>query len=113
MLEVGAQGPVQRSEGEESVGLPPERVMRWIDLEAQNEAQLAVLAERFPAYEPRKGCSIGNWQATTSGAADWSTANGKGSRCRSLRLAPMLRRSRCGGEFRRRTAGLLCRSPLP
>jgi magnesium transporter len=33
--------------GTERVGPPPEGVVRWIDLDAQNEADLAVLGEKF------------------------------------------------------------------
>lgn len=47
ILEIGPQGPAQVSQGDDRVGPPPEGVVRWIDLEAQDAAQLAVLAERF------------------------------------------------------------------
>ena len=46
-LEVGSLGPANVSHGEENVGLPPEGVWRWVDLEAQDAPQLTVLAERF------------------------------------------------------------------
>lgn len=47
VLEVGPEGPATVSEGTERVGPPPAGVLRWINLEKQDNAALAVLAERF------------------------------------------------------------------
>jgi magnesium transporter len=47
VLEVDSQGTVTVTEGSDNVGPPPEGVVRWIDLEKQCEADLAILAERF------------------------------------------------------------------
>jgi magnesium transporter len=47
VLEVDSQGATTVAGGEERVAPPPEGVLRWIDLEAQDAPQLAVLAERF------------------------------------------------------------------
>jgi magnesium transporter len=47
VLEVGPDGPASVCEGEDHVSPPPEGTLRWVDLEAQDAAQLAVLAERF------------------------------------------------------------------
>ncbi|HEY0982768.1 magnesium/cobalt transporter CorA [Schlesneria sp. T3-172] len=47
VLEVTAEGQVSVTEGIDKVGPPPPGVLRWIDLEKQDEAQLGVLAQRF------------------------------------------------------------------
>lgn len=47
MLELGPDGSVSVIEGADLVGPPPEGVLRWIDLQKQDNDQLAVLAERF------------------------------------------------------------------
>jgi magnesium transporter len=47
VLEVGPEGPARVHEGIEQVGPPPEGVLRWIDLEKQDDALLEVLATRF------------------------------------------------------------------
>ncbi len=47
VLDVGPTGPATVSDDQEHVGPPPEGVLRWIDLQKQDEAQLAILAERF------------------------------------------------------------------
>ena len=47
VLEVAADGPTTLTEGVDNVGPPPPGVLRWIDLEKQDEAQLNVLAQRF------------------------------------------------------------------
>jgi magnesium transporter len=47
VLDVGPDGPAMVSEGEEHVALPSADSWRWVDLKAQDAAQLAVLAERF------------------------------------------------------------------
>jgi magnesium transporter len=47
VLEVDANGPATVSTGEERVAPPPEEVLRWIDLQKQDNSLLAVLAERF------------------------------------------------------------------
>ena len=47
VLEVGPEGPAQVSEGTERVGPPPEGVLRWIDLQKQDNDGLALLGERF------------------------------------------------------------------
>ena len=47
VLDIGPEGVPQGSEGEERVALPPPGVLRWIDLEAQDEAQLHFLQQRF------------------------------------------------------------------
>ena len=47
MLEVSPQGLAKVTQGEEHIGPPPEGVLRWVDLEAQDASQLGILAERF------------------------------------------------------------------
>src|SRR5688572_524920 len=47
VLEVGPEGPVRVSEGDEWVGPPPDGVLRWIDLEKQDDALLDLLESRF------------------------------------------------------------------
>ncbi|NUQ61246.1 MAG: magnesium/cobalt transporter CorA [Pirellulales bacterium] len=50
VLEVGPQGPVKTQQGEDNVAPPPEGIKRWVDLAAQDTAQLALLAERFSLH---------------------------------------------------------------
>jgi magnesium transporter len=47
VLQVGKSGLPETFEGDDLVGPPPEGVLRWIDLEDQDDAQLKLLAERF------------------------------------------------------------------
>jgi magnesium transporter len=47
VLEVDSGGIVTVSEGSERVAPPPDGVLRWIDLEKQDDALLEILAERF------------------------------------------------------------------
>lgn len=47
VLEVGPEGPVRVSEGDEWVAPPPDGVFRWIDLEKQDDALLELLESRF------------------------------------------------------------------
>ena len=47
VLEAGPTGPVELYEGSSHVGPPPPGGFRWIDLEAQDEAQLELLRQRF------------------------------------------------------------------
>jgi len=47
VLEVGAAGGTEATEGEARVQPPAAGIIRWIDLEAQDDAQLALLKERF------------------------------------------------------------------
>lgn len=47
VLDVGSDGVMSISQGGEHVAPPPEGVIRWIDLQKQDEQQLALLAERF------------------------------------------------------------------
>ena len=47
VLEVAAEGPTRFLEGSECVAPPPPGVLRWIDLQKQDEAQLNLLAQRF------------------------------------------------------------------
>jgi magnesium transporter len=47
VLDVDAEGNTTTTSGEERVAPPPEGTLRWIDLKAQDAAQLQVLAERF------------------------------------------------------------------
>lgn len=47
VLDVGPDGPPTVSEGTEHVAPPPEGVIRWIDLQKQDDVQLGILAERF------------------------------------------------------------------
>lgn len=46
VLEVNAAGAAKQP-GEEAAAPPPEKVLRWIDIEAPEEADLRLLAERF------------------------------------------------------------------
>jgi magnesium transporter len=50
VLEAGPQGVTSVTEGDERVGPPAEGVFRWIDLEAQDDAQLTLLAQRFELH---------------------------------------------------------------
>lgn len=45
-----SQEKASSSEGDQQVGPPPPGAVRWIDLEAQDAAQLAILAERFKLH---------------------------------------------------------------
>jgi magnesium transporter len=47
VLEVAADGPTTFSDGSDRVVPPPAGVLRWIDLQKQDEAQLSLLAQRF------------------------------------------------------------------
>jgi magnesium transporter len=47
VLELDASGVVSESEGFSGIGPPPPGVLRWIDLESQDEAQLELLREHF------------------------------------------------------------------
>ena len=47
VLELGPSGRVEVSEGPERVAPPPEGTLRWIDLVAQDAAQLELLRQRF------------------------------------------------------------------
>jgi magnesium transporter len=47
VLEVDASGKVAAFAGDEHAGPPSEGVLRWVDLEAQDAPQLALLGERF------------------------------------------------------------------
>jgi magnesium transporter len=47
VLDIAPDGPLLLIGGDERVSPPPDGVIRWIDLEAQDAVQLAVLAERF------------------------------------------------------------------
>jgi magnesium transporter len=47
VLEIDSTGKVAVTIGEERVAPPPDRGLRWVDLEAQDASQLAVLADRF------------------------------------------------------------------
>jgi magnesium transporter len=47
VLDIGPEGNPTISEGDAAVRPPPSGIMRWIDLEAQDEPQLRVLQERF------------------------------------------------------------------
>ncbi len=51
VMEVGPTGSPTVTEGDEHVGPPPEGVVRWIDLSAQDAPHLDVLSERF-AFHP-------------------------------------------------------------
>ena len=47
VMDIPADGPVVLVEGPEQVAPPPSGVIRWIDLRAQDEPQMATLAEKF------------------------------------------------------------------
>lgn len=47
VLDVDFNGVTTVNEGEDRVAPPPEGVLRWIDLQKQDEAQLKVLAQHF------------------------------------------------------------------
>lgn len=47
VLEIGMQGAGKACQGDEGVAPPPAGVVRWVDLAAQDTAQLAVLSDRF------------------------------------------------------------------
>jgi magnesium transporter len=47
VLEVGPDGPAVVHEGSDFAAPPPEGVIRWIDLQKQDDIQLSLLAERF------------------------------------------------------------------
>lgn len=47
VLEVGPEGAIQLHEGTAQVGPPPEGHFRWVDLIAQDDAQLELLRARF------------------------------------------------------------------
>jgi magnesium transporter len=47
IIDIPAEGPVVLDEGTGRVGPPPAGTIRWIDLAGQDEAQMAILAERF------------------------------------------------------------------
>ena len=47
VLDIDSEGRVAELTGDLHVAPPPEGVVRWIDLEKQDAAQLALLAERF------------------------------------------------------------------
>lgn len=47
VLEINSTGMANVAEGSDRVAPPPPGVTRWVDLEAQDEAQLALLGERF------------------------------------------------------------------
>ena len=47
VLDVGEDGVARESTGIEGVAPPPAGALRWIDVSAQDEAQLALLRERF------------------------------------------------------------------
>ncbi len=47
VLDIDTAGRATETTGESRVGPPPDGVVRWIDLEKQDAAQLALLAERF------------------------------------------------------------------
>jgi magnesium transporter len=47
VLEVGPDGPIELHEGSAQVGPPPDGRLRWIDLTAQDDAQLEILRARF------------------------------------------------------------------
>ena len=47
VLDVGPSGPATVTEGEELVAPPPDGILRWIDLQKQDDAQLGLLVERF------------------------------------------------------------------
>ena len=50
VLEAGPGGAKSITEGPERVGPPPEGAVCWIDLQAQDAPQLALLAERFKLH---------------------------------------------------------------
>jgi magnesium transporter len=47
VIDIGPEGPAIVTEGPERVAPPPPGVVRWIDIEKQDEAKLALLGQRF------------------------------------------------------------------
>jgi magnesium transporter len=47
VVDIAAEGPAVVTDGAERVAPPPAGVVRWIDIEKQDEAKLALLGERF------------------------------------------------------------------